>query len=106
MRSIRLWFTRQPYLRSIALILGVPYRSYTAASSTILPVSRSSSSRTTGVWRCTARAGLIWASGLAQDRLVEFGLGHEPLEPGVLLLQFHESLGLIDLSPPNSRRHW
>jgi hypothetical protein len=44
-----LWFTFQPSLRSIPVILGDPYRPYTDASSTIRPVSGASSSRTRAV---------------------------------------------------------
>src|SRR5271154_4570301 len=39
----------------------------------------------------------VWAGGFSQDRLIQFGIGQQTLQPGVLLLQFSEPFGLIDL---------
>lgn len=41
----------------------------------------------------------VWAVRLPKDRIVQFRLGQQALETGVLLFEFLEPPGLIDLQP-------
>jgi hypothetical protein len=52
--------------------------------------------RRVGLRRCATQRLPAWAGGLTQDRLVQFRLGQQSLQPRVLLLQFLEPLGLVD----------